>query len=162
MPTIQERKDPAGFKAGKAARKIAEQTPPDVLCAMLAKPVTICGIELQPMSLDTLWCLQACGNPLGTPGKSQEGIAELNHLGIAQLIFAFAEPARALDAASEVGEEGQKISPYDRAAMAFIRAHVPMAALSEIGAAIAKFIVEGLATAPGAGDQNPPQRPEAP
>lgn len=146
-------KDNAGFAAGKAARAVAEQTPPDVLTAMLARPHTVHGVTLQPLNLDILWVLQKIGHPLGTPGSES---SDLSGLQVAQLIFAFAAIEEALDAVAEriTGDDG--LTTYDREAFRFVRAHVPMKALPDFAVEIGLMISEGLATAPGAGDENPP------
>lgn len=143
--------DPSGFVAAAAARKPAEQTPSIVRTAMLATPQTICGILIHPLSLDTLWILEAVGHPLFTPRES--GDIEMTTQQLAQLIFAFAAPTSALEIASQAADPSVQLTPFDLAAYAFIRSHVPnIRDLSMIGGAIAKMITEGLATAPGAGN----------
>ena len=133
------------------AQAAAAQTPRTVRAAMLAGPRTVCGITLQPLSLDILWALEAIAHPLATPGAP----GELSHLRIAQMIYAFAEPAAALQAASMGTDGAETLTSFDHAAFAFIRRHVTnFADLPKLGEAIAQLIQEGLSPAPGGA--NPP------
>jgi hypothetical protein len=154
MPPRIPRKDAGGFAAGKSARAIAEQTPPNVLAGMLAGPKEVAGVTVYPLSLDILWTLQACAHPLATPQAG--ALDNLEHLQLAQLVFAFCSPEAALDAAAEGKDASTALSTFDRAALSFMRHHVPLANLVSVLQVVGAMVSEGLATAPGAGSGNPP------
>jgi hypothetical protein len=144
------------FAGSKPARTRAAQTPTAVRKAMLAGPREVCGLTLHPLSLDILWTLESVGHPLADPARSADQLAAITPLQTAQMVFAFAAPLSAVDAAAQPAEEGAKLSPYDKEAFAFLRkSGVSIAQLGELGSAIAQLIQEGLAPAPG--DGNPPK-----
>ena len=155
MPEVTATPD-AQPSEGIRARDAALQLPTIVAAAFLTRPVKLHGLTLEAYSFDSIIILKQVGNPLAS-GLSEEIVASLTDLQIAQLIFAIAAPERALEACCPPTADGS-LSDYDRAAIAFLRErqllphHLP-----DIMAAIAKLIVEGLAAAPGAGSGNPPR-----
>ncbi len=144
----------AGWDAAGKAQKTAAQTPSLVRKAMLAAPQTVCGITLHPLSLDHLWTLEAITHPMGSPGAADS--TELTPLHIAQLIYTFAQPGEAVQLCAQAGDPESRLTPFDLAAFAFVRHAVPdLGDLTKIAAAIVAMLTGGLATAPGAGSENP-------
>lgn len=140
--------------AGSAEAQVkAAQTPQTVRRAMLAGPRTVHGVTLYPLSLDTLWTLEAINHKVGTPSAEDKGELTLSHLEIAQMIYAFAAPGAALELASMVEEDsGAKLTTYDLTALKFVRDNALFPHLAELGAVVAAMISEGLAAAPGDGN----------
>lgn len=141
---------PKDNAAAQAARKRAEVTPPLVLDAMLARPVTACGLTLHPLSLDIIWTLQACRHPAFDSALSAE--SEMTALQIAQLIYAFASPGEAVANAPQ-GDGGQSL--FDSEAFAFFRRHLTMSQVGEVVALIARLIKAGYAPAPNPAKAGP-------
>jgi hypothetical protein len=120
---------------------------------MLAGPRKVRGITLHPLSLDTLWTLEAIGHKVGTPSTDAKAELTLSHLEIAQMIYAFAAPGAALELASMVEEDsGAKLTTYDLTALKFVRDNALLPHIAELGGVVAAMISEGLAAAPGDGN----------
>jgi hypothetical protein len=144
---IRENQPLAPAPAAKSLRM-----PVIVTQAFLSKARTVHGVTLQPFSFDALLLLDAIGNRLIAP-PAQGFTPTLTE--IAQGIFILAAP----DAAAELAEPGSAggFSELDRAAMRFIREKkIAPYMLENFARAIGQLIAEGLAAAPGAGEENPP------
>lgn len=78
-------------------------------------------LKIHPASVDILWMLGEADNPI-LKGEKHKASA----LQAAQAIYAFAEPVLALEMAQSPRGTGV-LSPFDCAALAFVRNHVPFA-----------------------------------
>lgn len=123
---------------------------------MLAGPQQVAGITIHPFSLDILWVLEEAECPLF---KGDNTGGNLTALQCAQVIFAFAAPEQALEAASIRAEDGAKLTPFDREALAYVRAHLPVSEIPAVTEQLGAMLRAAMAAAPGGG-ANPP-KPEA-
>lgn len=111
------RKHAPSPEACERARRAIESC----IAAQQAIPPSASLLKIHPVSADILWMLGEAGNPILT-GEKQKASA----LQCAQAIYAFAEPEQALEMAQSP-RGGGVLSPFDCAALAFIRNHVPFA-----------------------------------
>ena len=137
----------------------AAQMPSIVRRALLPRPVKIHGIELQ-FTFDLMLVLQEVGNPLCTPGAMNVGEDAppftLSNLHVAQIVFAMANAAEAVELATLPSEDGAKWTPFEQAALKWIGARkITPSQMRDLSTACGTLYAEELAAAPGAGTENP-------
>lgn len=111
-----------------------------------------CGITLHPLHYDIFWVLEAAEHPVVSPAKRRltaEGQFVLSPQDAAELIFAFADPAAAVDAAAAC-DDGARLSRFSREAFAFARRHgVLPAEGAKIVADIMQLVDRGMSAPNG-------------
>lgn len=130
------------IRAMSRARQRAEQTPDEVRAAFLQKRTEVCGVTLHPFTLGIIWLLEEIGHPIMDPaGVAEAGTLKTRQM--AEAIFIFSAPGEAREALA-AGREVFDESVHQRAMQ------IPPGEIKTLANAIAQIVKEGLATVPGA------------